>query len=70
MTSGPNNDLLRKSAHAGLVRDPLRWREWREMRNATSHAYDEGVALEVVAVIPAFLDEARYLCDQLRGRQR
>jgi nucleotidyltransferase substrate binding protein (TIGR01987 family) len=35
------NDLLRRAADAGLVPDAARWREWREMRNATSHAYDE-----------------------------
>jgi hypothetical protein len=35
------------------------------MRARTSHSYDEAVALEVVAEIPAFLDEARYLRDRL-----
>jgi nucleotidyltransferase substrate binding protein (TIGR01987 family) len=38
------NDLMRLAADAGLMDDPLRWREWREMRNATSHAYDEAKA--------------------------
>lgn len=41
------NDLLRRAADAGLVPDPLAWRDWREMRNATSHAYDEARAQEV-----------------------
>ncbi|WP_137895041.1 nucleotidyltransferase substrate binding protein [Ramlibacter sp. 2FC] len=41
------NDLLRRAADAGLVADPLAWRGWREMRNATSHAYDEARAQEV-----------------------
>jgi hypothetical protein len=38
------------------------------MRGKTSHTYDEAVALEVVAGIPAFLEEARYLRDQLKRR--
>jgi hypothetical protein len=38
------------------------------MRAKTSHTYDEAVALDVVAGIPAFLDEVRHLRDQLRGR--
>jgi nucleotidyltransferase substrate binding protein (TIGR01987 family) len=41
------NDLLRAAADAGLMRDAMRWREWREMRNATSHAYAETIAQAV-----------------------
>jgi hypothetical protein len=38
------------------------------MRARTSHSYDEAVALEVVAGIPDFLEEARYLRDRLKER--
>jgi hypothetical protein len=38
------------------------------MRARTSHSYDEATALAVVAGIPGFLDEARFLCDRLRER--
>jgi len=38
------------------------------MRAKTSHTYDEDGALEVVAGLPGFLDEARHLRDQLRSR--
>ena len=38
------NDLLRKAADAGLLAEPGLWRQWREMRNATSHTYDEAKA--------------------------
>lgn len=41
------NELLRAAADAGLMDDPLAWREWRELRNATSHAYDEAKAQQV-----------------------
>lgn len=39
------------------------------MRAKTSHTDDEDVALEVVAEIPAFLDEAQALYERLLQRQ-
>ncbi len=69
--SMPFQDLIRSGNEQGLVRgDWSVWRTYRDMRSKTSHTYDEGIALEVVAGIPPFLDEARYLRDQLRQRLR
>lgn len=62
-------DLIRSGNERGLLLgDWPKWREYRAMRSKTSHAYDEEVAVEVVAGIPAFLDEARHLLEQLRVR--
>jgi nucleotidyltransferase substrate binding protein (TIGR01987 family) len=61
------NDLLRRAAAAGLLAEPLRWREWRELRNATSHAYDEDTAQAVAGKAAAFLVDAEALL-QLEGR--
>lgn len=55
------NDLLRKAADAGLMADPAVWREWREMRNATSHAYDEAKAQALASRASAFADDAAAL---------
>lgn len=55
------NDLLRKGADAGLLPDPMTWRRWREMRNATSHTYDEERAIEVATGAELFLPSARRL---------
>lgn len=44
------------------------WHRYREMRNITSHTYDETKAIEVVVGIPAFLDEARELLRRLQAR--
>lgn len=44
------------------------WRTFREMRNMTSHTYDEAKALAVAAAIPGFLAEAQDLLERL-GRQ-
>jgi nucleotidyltransferase substrate binding protein (TIGR01987 family) len=52
------NDLLRTACDAGLLVDASRWREWREMRNATSHAYDEARAQAVAERAAAFAEDA------------
>lgn len=62
------NDLLRAAADAGLMTDAARWREWREMRNATSHAYDEVKAQAVAARASAFAADASALLAALGAR--
>ncbi|WP_200861516.1 nucleotidyltransferase substrate binding protein [Methylohalobius crimeensis] len=65
----PFADLIRTANEQGLLRSEWpKWRTYREMRNKTSHAYDEGIALEVVEGIPDFIDEAVHLRNQLRRR--
>jgi nucleotidyltransferase substrate binding protein (TIGR01987 family) len=62
-------DIIRAGNESGLLLGNWpRWKAFRDMRARTSHSYDEAVALDVVAGIPAFLDEARYLRDRLRQR--
>lgn len=55
------NDLLRAAADAGLMADAGRWRERREMRNATSHADDEVKAQAVAGRASAFATDAEAL---------
>ena len=59
------NDLLRKGADAGLLDSPDAWREWREMRNATSHTYNEAKAIEVAAGAKRFAIDAAELLARL-----
>ena len=61
------NEILRSAADAGLLAEPLRWREWRELRNATSHAYDEDTAQAVAGQAPAFLVDGEALLLQLEN---
>ena len=61
------NDLLRAAADAGLMPDAARWREWREMRNATSHAYDEAKAQAVALRACAFVTDAAALLQALEA---
>ena len=63
-------DLIRiGNEHGLLLGNWPRWREFRDMRAKTNHAYNEITALGVVAGIPVFLEDARYLRDRLRERQ-
>jgi nucleotidyltransferase substrate binding protein (TIGR01987 family) len=62
-------DLIRTANEQGLLLgDWPDWRGFRDMRGKTSHTYNEDVALEVVAGIPRFVEEAVYLRDRLRER--
>lgn len=48
------------------------WDEWklfREARNATSHAYDERKAEEVLAQLPAFAAAAKHMAQRLEALQ-
>ncbi len=63
--------IIRSANEQGLLLgDWSRWRAYREMRARTSHTCDEDVALQVVAEIPVFLEDAGYLLGQLEIRCR
>ncbi|WP_337841619.1 nucleotidyltransferase substrate binding protein [Rheinheimera sp.] len=65
----PFADLIRSANEQGLLLgDWPVWRSYRDMRSKTSHTYDEDIALQVVAGIPAFLREAQFLAAQLTQR--
>lgn len=59
------NDLLRGALDAGLPMDLDAWRRWRELRNSTSHAYDEARAQAVALRTPDFAIDADRLLEQL-----
>ncbi|MDR1062737.1 MAG: nucleotidyltransferase substrate binding protein [Azoarcus sp.] len=63
-------DLIRTGNERGLLLgDWPKWKDYRDMRAKTSHTYNEDVALEVVAGIPGFLEEAIYLQKRLNEKQ-
>ncbi len=61
------NDLLRLGADNGLLEDPLRWRQWRELRYASSHAYDEAKAQAVAEGAERFAADAAALLAALEA---
>lgn len=65
----PFQDLIRSANEQGLLlSDWSHWKTFRDMRARTSLTYDEKIALDVVAGIPAFLEEARMLCERIAQR--
>lgn len=59
------NDLLRRALDAGLPMPLDAWRRWRDLRNGTSHAYDEARALEVAVAASGFALDAAQLLEYL-----
>lgn len=60
--------LVRTGFEQGLLAsDWSHWRLWREMRNITSHTYDEAKARQVAEAIPDFLVEATDLLRRLQS---
>ena len=65
------NDMVRTATRLGLLKSDLEmWTKYREMRNLTSHTYDEEVALKVAKIVPCFYEEALYLLKKLRIQNR
>jgi nucleotidyltransferase substrate binding protein (TIGR01987 family) len=61
-------DLLREAAQVGMLQDVERWMDYREMRNITSHAYDDVKARNVYDAAIEFYDDARALLEALKAR--
>lgn len=65
--SFPN--LIRFGAKKGMLLSGWeKWKIFRDMRNITAHTYDLHKAQEVLAILPEFLQEARYLLIKLEER--
>ena len=63
------NQVIRVANQLDLLHFELdKWTEFRQMRNLTSHTYDEEVARKDVAVVPDFCEEVGYLLKQLRSK--
>ena len=61
------NQLIRTANQFGLLKSNLEiWDNYRQKRNSTSHTYDEKIALDVMAIIPMFKDDAEFLLYKLK----
>jgi nucleotidyltransferase substrate binding protein (TIGR01987 family) len=64
-------NLIRTANESGLVGSEWGvWHRYREMRNITSHTYDEAKAREVAGTIPAFLVDAKDVLARLQADAR
>ena len=61
------SDLIRTGFGQGVVKSEWKtWSHFRNMRNVTSHTYDPKKAASVVAGLPEFLSEARYMLSRMQ----
>lgn len=63
-----NRQLFRVGHEQGLLRDSATWLLYLQRRNETSRIYNEAAAVQVFAVIPEFLNDARFLLSRLEER--
>ncbi len=64
-------ELIRTADEQGLLLSGWpRWKEFRNARNRSSHAYSEELAREVLSEIPSFQPEADFLYQKLSERTR
>lgn len=69
--AGTFQNLIRIGNEKGLLRsDWLRWKIYRQARTNSSHTYDRDKAEAVYEIAPDFLEEARYLYQQLIERNQ
>ncbi|OHC66722.1 MAG: nucleotidyltransferase [Rhodocyclales bacterium RIFCSPLOWO2_02_FULL_63_24] len=63
-------DVLRHAGKHGLIspEEIERWFAYRDNRNNTAHDYGEGFALLTLALMPAFLNDARRVESMLREK--
>ena len=62
-------DLIRTGNEKSLLLGNWQnWKQYRDMRSRTSHTYDEDTAIQVVAAIPQFLNEVKFLQQSLQER--
>ncbi len=61
----PFPDLIRTASEMSVVKSGWpAWRSFRDLRNKTSHTYEESAARDVVAGIPGFLEEVEYMLER------
>lgn len=63
-------DFLRAAADTGLIPDVERFFDYREKHNLTSHNYREDIALELLAILSPFVQDMRFLLNELQARNR
>ncbi|GHV82973.1 hypothetical protein AGMMS50212_03130 [Spirochaetia bacterium] len=62
-------DIIRTSSEKGLLLNDLsKWIIYREMRNITSHTYEESKAGDVVSIVNDFIKDADYLLTKIKEK--
>lgn len=64
------NEMIRTANQLNILKSDLEtWTKFREMRNLTSHTYNEVIAEQVVSIIPDFYKEIDWLVEALQKNE-
>lgn len=61
------NNIFREMYALDLIQNFENWVNYREKRNFTSHEYNEDQTLEIIKIVPDFINDAEYLLEKLQG---
>lgn len=61
-------ELFRLASESGLINDVLKWMEYHDARNETSHTYEEKTAEDVFKIAKIFLNDAKKLLEVLESK--
>ncbi|MFP4679387.1 MAG: HI0074 family nucleotidyltransferase substrate-binding subunit [Chitinispirillaceae bacterium] len=61
-------DLIRLAQESGIVKESLPFKAYREMRNITSHTYDEEKAEAILSITDDFQQDMQYVLSELERR--
>jgi len=59
------NNIFREMYGLNLIENFENWTEYRLKRNITSHEYDLDKSGEILAIVPDFIADTKYLIDSL-----
>lgn len=65
-----NRDIMRMGFEKGILKNVEAWFEFNRNRNLTSHTYDGYIAEQIPETIRDFLNEAKFLLEQLSKKTR
>ena len=61
------NNIFREMYGLNLIENFENWTEYRELRNLTSHEYNDNNTYKIIDVIPKFIKDVEFLIKNLNG---
>ena len=61
------NNIFREMYGLNLIENFEHWAEYRELRNLTSHEYNDKNTYKIIEVIPRFIKDVEFLINNLNG---
>ena len=61
------NNIFREMYGLNLIENFENWADYRELRNITSHEYNDNDTYKIIDIIPRFMKDVEYLINALNG---